>query len=506
MERNAALGRYAMKPPVYVCVWVRRFATQALLRLHPELHERPIAVLEGERPNERLWCCNVAAQRLGAVLGMTRAEAELTGAELFARNPQYESGSREALLCVLHRFTPCVEDASQGTDCVLVMELAGTDRMFGPPHTIAGKVLTQAEQIGLHANIAISAKYETAVALASCPSANIVEAFAGEEACMLAELPIRALPTDEDMLAVLELWGLRKFGDLAVLPREQLVARLGTKAAVLQALTLGERSHLFRPVEVVVELRETMRFDDPIELLDPLLFVLNTLLDALLRRAAANLEALAAVTVTLGLDNGGEHTRRVRPALATQDRALLLKLLQLDLAAHPARAGVLSVSLLAETGDTSKTQLGLFYPQHPEPQRMEVTLARIAAMVGEGNVGHPRLCDTHQGDTFRVQRFSTAHKGVFLRSQAVPALRCLRPPLEIAVTGSMPEKIRYESVTYAVRRLYGPWRNSGAWWSSLVWATESWDFAAESEQAGVLLGVLTHDHLRKLWRLDALYD
>ncbi len=50
-------------------------------------------------------------------------------------------------------------------------------------------------------------------------------------------------------------------------------------------------------------------------------------------------------------------------------------------------------------------QLGLFSPQLPEPARLDVTLARIRAIVGEENVGRAVLRDTHRPDGFRMEPF-----------------------------------------------------------------------------------------------------
>ena len=51
-------------------------------------------------------------------------------------------------------------------------------------------------------------------------------------------------------------------------------------------------------------------------------------------------------------------------------------------------------------GSTSKVQLGLFSPQLPEAARLEVTLARIRAIVGEDCVGRAVLQDTHAPEGF----------------------------------------------------------------------------------------------------------
>ncbi len=53
--------------------------------------------------------------------------------------------------------------------------------------------------------------------------------------------------------------------------------------------------------------------------------------------------ALASVTITLTLEGGATHTRTVRPALPTNDKQLWLKLLHLDLEAHPPQAAILAV-------------------------------------------------------------------------------------------------------------------------------------------------------------------
>jgi protein ImuB len=116
--------------------------------------------------------------------------------------------------------------------------------------------------------------------------------------------------------------------------------------------------------------------------------------------------ALAAVTLTLTLERGTPHTRTVRPALPTNDRQLWIKLLHLDLEAHPPQAAILSLMLNAEPSSTSKVQLGLFSPQLPEPMRLDVTLARIRAIVGEDSAGCAVLKDTHKPDALDMKPFT----------------------------------------------------------------------------------------------------
>ena len=50
-------------------------------------------------------------------------------------------------------------------------------------------------------------------------------------------------------------------------------------------------------------------------------------------------------------------------------------------------------------------QLGLFLPLSPDPERLEITLARIQNTLGENRVGAPVLLDTHSPNAFRQNRF-----------------------------------------------------------------------------------------------------
>ena len=143
-------------------------------------------------------------------------------------------------------------------------------------------------------------------------------------------------------------------------------------------------------------------------MLDSLLFVLGPMLDKLIYLAQGNALSLLSLTLTLHLRKGEMHVCRVRPALPAADKKLLLKLLHLELTAHPPCSEVLAMQLEAEPGRPSKEQIGLFSPQLPDTSRLDVTLARIQSIVGEGNVGSPRLQDTHRQDAHTIEAFRVA--------------------------------------------------------------------------------------------------
>jgi len=84
-----------------------------------------------------------------------------------------------------------------------------------------------------------------------------------------------------------------------------------------------------------------------------------------------------------------------------------LKMLQLDLSGCPPVAPVLKAHLKAEPAKPRRTQHGLFVPSSPEPEKLELTVARLRHLVGDGRVGTPELKDTHRPDSFIMRDFIT---------------------------------------------------------------------------------------------------
>jgi protein ImuB len=363
----------------------------------------------------------------------------------------------------------------------------------------------------------------------------------GAEAEALAKLPIAALELEEEYAATFALWGIGTLGELAALPEADLVARMGPKARAWLALGCGEAEHTFEPAETVFALEEFCEFETPVEQIDSLLFMGARMIDCLAARAAGRALALRSLTAEMGLEGGETHCRAIRPAVPTIDRKFLLKLLQLEIGAHPPQATVVRLTLRAEAGAQSKVQLGLFAPQTPEPSRLDVTLARLRAMVGEERVGSPVLEDTHRADGFRMEGFMNPGFKIETRGTRVDshptqaelgwgtpprmALRRVRPARAVRVvlspTLAAKDAARMGQRTefavrpvafsdgenrYEIAAAYGPWRTSGCWWELNAWDAEEWDVLAAMSGGRSIACLLSCDRKRNVWRLEAFYD
>ncbi len=521
---------------LFACVYVPEFPAQALVRLRPALKTKCVAVLEGAPPHERVCAGNAQARRDGLRNGMTRVEAESFGGMVaLGRSLGEEERARAALLSCVGGFTPRAEACHTDAAAVCVLDVAGMGRLYPNPQTFARALRHALSARGLHASVAISANFHAARALARSTRA-ITVAPPSEERRALAPLLLHVLDLSEEQKQTLALWGIGTLGGLAALPQKELIARMGQSGKRLHELALGEHPHLFAPAPVVWELKEDLAFEGgPVRSLESILFALSPMLDQLLAQARERALALAAVTVTFALgaraldpeddgrldpeldsrasapgmhlvaprneaDSGAghvvihgamhgsaivmrsapaiHHRRTVRPSLPTQNKRLLLKLLQLDLAAHPPSAAVLAVTLEAIAAKTGAVQDGLFAPPLPEASRLDVTLARLGALVGEGRVGSPALRDTHAPDSFSVGLFKNELAAAAACSaNAAPAMRQLRPPEPATVhtEAAHPVQFFFRGELYEVRSLCGPWRSSGDWWSTAAWAYEYWE-------------------------------
>jgi protein ImuB len=392
--------------------------------------------------------------------------------------------------------------------CGFVLDIAGTGLLFGLPETLVQRLRAALTTAGFRASIAVSTNFHVA-RLKAATSRGITVIPEGQEASALAKLPLAALNLEENHAETFAIWGIRTLGELAALPEVDLIARLGQQARHWRDLARGVAAHTFQPIEAEFTLKEFFDFETPIEEMDSLLFIGARMIDCLAARASARALSLASLTVEMTLAGGRQHKRAIQPALPSIDRKFLLKLLQLEIAAHAPQASVLSFTLTAEAGQSSKVQLGLFAPQMPEPSRLDVTIARLKAIVGEDRVGSPVLEDTHRSGIFRMEGFSVS--GVTAAPKVGRprmALRRMRPPVPVRVQlhTTKPAAFRDTDGNHEITAAYGPWRSRGCWWSTVGWDEEEWDVLARAGDGGAVVCLLVQDRRKREWRLEAYYD
>ncbi|MCC6586431.1 MAG: DNA polymerase Y family protein [Bryobacterales bacterium] len=396
-------------------------------------------------------------------------------------------------------FSPRVETVDPNT---VVLDVSGMERLLGEPYRVATAIQAQA---GPQANVAI-APNENAAIHAARGYPGIVVIPPGEETARLGGLPLELLDASPEILVVLRRWGLRTFRDLAALPEAGLIERFGQEGARLRNLALGLPGIPLKPDLSARVYRESMELEYPVRLLEPLCFVFSRLVGDLCAEMERNGVAALSLAIELDLENRQCHEHTIRLPIPSRNTLHFLKLLQLEFEARPPSAPVTKVTITAEPSKPRTLQQGLFLPPTPEPEKLELTLRRLTALVGESNVGSPELIDTHRPGAFRVAPAlqPPIQKSIVTAAATRVAFRVFRPPLPAQVhpKDGPPQHVKAGVIRGKVLVCAGPWRTSGDWWTTNPWARDDFDLVLSDGALYRLFREIFSD----VWYLDGRYD
>jgi len=518
----------------FACLFVSDFPVQAVVRLEPELQGKPVAILAGAPPLTKVFAVNREARRLGVETGMTKVQAEaFTGIVWRWRSPSQEATAYAALLDCAWTISPRVEEGVRREDQdfsdTAVLDIAGCEKLFGSPEKIAQDLKRVASEVGFETNVAVAGSPLAAVCAAQ-GFAGVTVIPSGEEGLRIGSLSLEALRIPFEFIETLKRWGIRTCAEFAALPEIAIVERLGQEGLDWWRLARGAEVHPLIAKEFPSHFEEYMDLDSPLELLEPLLFVLNRLLEQLCARLRMHILAIGEIKVILTLERNDSrskkpvfHSRTLRLPVPARDSKLLLKLLQLDLEKHPPSLPVTAVRMLTTPVKARSQQLGLFLPLSPDPERLEITLARIQNTVGENRVGAPVLLDTHSPNSFQQKRFvltEMKEKRPITKKQTTAAMRIFRPPIAATVEfqEGKPAFLGCDGARRRILAFAGPWKTKGEWWSETAWARDEWDVEVRtlrptiqpegsrgSEEETALYRVYK-DLCAKRWFVEGIYD
>lgn len=163
------VGRFAVtnRAELYACLYAKEFPAQALLRLQPELRDRPCVIVDGQPPLQQVCSLTRKARILGLARGMTQTEVETCpSVAVLPRSHKEEIATKNILLECAGAFEPRVEERCEDGALLCVIDIAGTESLFGPPESLAKNLLTRVRELGITVCIAVSSNLHAAVALA----------------------------------------------------------------------------------------------------------------------------------------------------------------------------------------------------------------------------------------------------------------------------------------------------------------------------------------------------
>jgi protein ImuB len=541
----------------FACIHIPDFMVQSVVRAERELRGSAIVLLDGKPPLWNVVAANAAAFEAGIQLGMTKSQAtEFYGVAIRFRSEAQEKATHAALLDVGWSISPRVEDTAADT---VVLDLDGLASLFGSDKDIAQELKQRVSRVGVVPHVAIASNIEAAI-LAARGFAGITIIPEGEESAHLGGLPVRTLSTDVEILETLDRWGVDSLRALAALPVLQLSERLGQHGVLLHEFARGARVRSLVLAEPQSTFKEEMELDDSVEELEPLSFLLGRLLDQLCMRLEARALAIRIVHIRFELELSfekdvqtlndesrkktapKEYTKVLTLPVPMRDAKVLLKLVRLSLQADPPKSPIKKISITADAAAPRVAQSGLFVPRGPDPEKLELTIARLAKLVGESNVGVAELLDTHRAENFRMVRWtgntnsSAAQTGksrkknyaasheteasrkapatkpstigaqhvypeprrAALHLGTIPSItvssasstapgfvstgfRVIRPALaaNVEIDEEKPVRVSFSGMQGDVVAASGPWRSSGEWWHEDGWDHDEWDLAID---------------------------
>lgn len=399
--------------------------------------------------------------------------------------------------CAGH-FSPLIEETSADT---VVFDIRGLRAIHGTPAQIASAIQ---HRVGLPASIGIASNPDAALH-AAIGIRGVTILPEGGEAAILAPLPLYLLGGSPEFARTLDLWGIRTFGEFAKLPPIGVAARLGEEGLYRQRLARGTARRQLRLSLDPIVFCEEQELEDSVALLEPLLFLLSRMVHTLCERLRFHGRYTNELHLRLHLERSASYTTKLRLPVPMLNPKVLLKLLQLELGAKPPAAPVVKIRVEMMPVEPRSTQEGLFLPSSPEPERLEITLTRIRALVGVANVGAPELLNTHRPDRFRMGPLRMAKETALPPPTPKLAFRRCRPPCPARVWCTQqgePTKVLSSKGGGNVIACAGPWKSSGDWWTGDDWYCQEWD--VELQSAGVFRICKGYDVGR--WFIAGNYD
>ncbi|MDX1382934.1 MAG: DNA polymerase IV [Thermoanaerobaculia bacterium] len=239
--------------PRICCLDLDTFFVSVERVLDPELEGRPVIV--GGRPGSRgvVTACSYEVRRFGVRSGMSLTEAARLAPDavyLPTRGSLYSDYAKRVRE-IAADFTPVLQVASIDE---MYLDFAGCERMYRRPgdtsddatirRTVARLTATIRGELGLPSSAGIGTSRSLAkVASGLAKPAGVLLVPAGEEAALLAPLPVRKLPGIGPVAAgKLAAIGVERLGDIADVPPARLRSIFGAWADHVLRGARGEGS------------------------------------------------------------------------------------------------------------------------------------------------------------------------------------------------------------------------------------------------------------------------
>jgi len=237
------------------------------------------------------------------------------------------------------------------------------------------------------------------------------------------------------ILDILHKWGIHTLGQLADLNKDDLGLRLGPIAVHLWERANGKCVRLLKRVPPVESFAETFEFENEIETVEPLLFILRRFLEQISLRLGGFYFVAKELNLQITFSDKKSYEHRFKIPQPTRSAEVLFRMLHTHLENFKSEFPITAVCLEAQATKPTQQQFGLFETALRDPAQLSETLARLTGLLGADRVGTPVLEDTHRPDSFHIEPFSWELEDAASVEQTLQscALRRFRSPISASV-------------------------------------------------------------------------
>ena len=393
-----------------------------------------------------LWLC-IRLPRLAHEALAAAADYSAGTEAAVPRHAAIEHTAMERLAAWAYQWTSLVSyRLPEGP--LLWLEVGASRALFGGHAALLAKLEAELTQLG----------YSHVCALAPSPTGAALLTQVGRERCVptrsqlrsrLEPLPLSLLALPQAVLAALQSAGLRRIGQLLVLPAAAIARRFGPQTCLYLQRLCGTASDPRPAWRMPVTYRARFEFGSEVHATTALLFPLRRLL--LEFQGYLRGRDCAVLRFTLGFEH--RHATSgltIGMSAASRDAAqfLLLARERLQAVVLPAPVSALSLEALEFTAATV-VQADFFGSDAQQLQQLQLLLDRLRARLGDEQVRGLALAADHRPE--RAWRFVTPEQSTPAADTQAPARPCtlLHNPRRIEPPA---------------RLLSGPERIESGWW------------------------------------------
>ena len=354
-----------------------------------------------------------AAAAMGVVHGQRRRAAQQACPDvvLLDHDPDRDARAFEPVVRAVGRFVPRLEVVEPGWLC---LDAKGPSRYFGGDQRLAERVVAAVrgesalvEATGVGVGVA-DGRFAAAVA-ARRAGTGVVVVEPGASGRFLERLPVAWLghlgEADAELVGLFARLGLARLGDLAAVPASDVLARFGPSGRHAHRLAGGHDDRAADASDPPPERRVEQAFDEPVELVQPLVFVGKQLADELVASLSGEGRVCTRLVVTAETEHGERSERAWYRAAGLSAAAMVERVRwQLDgwMGSDEPTAGVVLLRLSPDEvrGDDGD-QLRLWGGPSAADERATRAVSRLAGLVGDAGV----LVPAWQGGRLPADRY-----------------------------------------------------------------------------------------------------